>query len=240
MDYREESIMQLNHIGVIMDGNRRWARAHAFELHRGHDTGAKTFGHMCEWCLQAGVPFMTVYAFSTENWKRNEREVRHLFSLMEKYFIEEKENCVDKGIRIKIIGDRARFDKRALSVIEGIENATKGCTKLTVQIALSYGGRDEIVRAIQKVAGDVTAGKLEIANITEECFDSYLDTAGSPDVDLVIRTGGAENRRLSNFLPWQTVYAEWFFSDLLWPDFSREEFNAAIAYYNSVNRRRGE
>jgi len=232
--------MSIKHIGVIMDGNRRWARAHAFELYKGHDTGAKTFGHMCEWCLQAGVPYLTVYAFSTENWKRNEREVRHLFSLMEKYFLEEKENCANKGIRIKIIGDRNRFDKRALSVIEGIENATSSCTKLLVQIALSYGGRDEIVRAVKKAAEDVIGKNLDIANITEEIFDSYLDTAGSPDVDLVIRTGGSENRRLSNFLPWQTVYAEWFFSDLLWPDFSQEEFQNAIKYYNSVNRKKGE
>ena len=232
--------MSIKHIGVIMDGNRRWAKAHAFELYKGHDTGAKTFGHMCEWCLQSGVPYMTVYAFSTENWKRNEREVRHLFSLMEKYFIEEKANCVDKGIKIKIIGDRSRFDKRALSVIEGIETVTAGCAKLVVQIALSYGGRDEIVRAVKKIAANVEDGQVNIEDITEEIFDSYLDTAGTPDVDLVIRTGGAENHRLSNFLPWQTVYAEWFFSDLLWPDFSQEEFDAAIKYYNTVKRKMGE
>jgi len=232
--------MSLKHIGVIMDGNRRWAKAHAFELYKGHDTGAKVFGHMCEWCLQAGVPFLTVYAFSTENWKRNEREVRHLFGLMEKYFTEEKANCVEKGIKIVIIGDRSRFDKRALSVIEGIEVATAGCTKLLVQIALSYGGRDEIIRAVKKIADTVKDGWLETNSITEECFNNYLDTALSPDVDLVIRTGGAENRRLSNFLPWQTVYAEWFFSDLLWPDFSQEEFTAAVGYFHSVKRKMGE
>jgi len=228
------------HIGVIMDGNRRWAKAHKFELHKGHSIGAEKFGHMCEWCLQASVPYMTVYAFSTENWKRSEREVRHLFGLMEKYFIEEKANCVEKGIRIVIIGDRSRFDKRALSVIEGIEGATAHCTKLVVQIALSYGGRDEIVRAAKKIAVSVYGGNLNIGDITEDVFAANLDTAGTPDVDLVIRTGGAENRRLSNFLPWQTVYSEWFFSDLLWPDFSQEEFMTAIAYYNSVKRKLGE
>jgi len=232
--------MSIKHIGVIMDGNRRWAKAHAFELHKGHDNGATVFGHMCEWCLQAGVPFLTVYAFSTENWKRSEREVRHLFTLMEKYFLEEKANCVEKGIKIVIIGDRSRFDKRVLSVIEGIETATAGCKKLLVQIALGYGGRDEIVRAIKKVATNVTAGTLNINDITPELFGNYLDTAGTPDVDLVIRTGGAENHRLSNFLPWQTVYAEWFFSDLLWPDFSQEEFGRAITYYHSIRRKIGE
>ena len=232
--------MKLNHVGVIMDGNRRWARAHAFELYKGHDTGAETFGHLCEWCLEDNIPYLTVYAFSTENWKRNEREVRHLFTLMEKYFVKEKANCVEKGIKIVIIGDRSRFDKRALSVIEGIETATANCKKLTVQVALSYGGRDEIVRAVKKIATKINGGLININDITEEHFTHYLDTAGTPDVDLVIRTGGAENRRMSNFLPWQTVYAEWFFSDLLWPDFSQGEFRVAVGYYNSVKRKLGE
>lgn len=231
---------KLKHVGVIMDGNRRWAKAHAFELHRGHDTGAKTFGHMCEWCLQDSISYLTVYAFSTENWKRNEREVRHLFGLMEKYFLEEKANCVEKGIKIVIIGDRSRFDKRALSVIEGIETATAACTKLTVQIALSYGGRDEIVRAVKKIAAAASTKRITPGDITEDVFEQYLDTAGAPDVDLVIRTGGAQNMRLSNFLLWQTAYAEMFFSDLLWPDFNQEEFRRAVEYFTSIKRKAGE
>jgi len=230
----------LNHIGVIMDGNRRWARSHAFELTRGYDIGSEKFGHMCEWCLQDNVPFLTVYAFSTENWKRSDRELRHLFNLMEKYFLEEKENCAEKGIKIKIIGDRTRFDARALSVIEGIEKATSHCSKLTVQIALSYGGRDEIVRAARKIAAQARDGLLSVNVISEEYFGNQLDTAGTPDVDLVIRTGGSENRRMSNFLPWQTVYAEWFYSDLLWPDFSQEELREAIKYFRSIKRKKGE
>jgi len=223
------------HIGVIMDGNRRWAKAHAFELTRGYDIGSEKFGHMCEWCLQDNVPFLTVYAFSTENWKRSPRELRHLFTLMEKYFLEEKENCAQKGIKIKIIGDRSRFDARALSVIEGIEHATAHCTKLVVQIALSYGGRDEIVRAIKKTIGQ----NINVNDITEEFFQNQLDTVGTPDVDLVIRTGGAENRRMSNFLPWQTVYAEWFFSDLLWPEFTQEELRTAMEYFRKIKRKLG-
>jgi len=225
----------MKHIGVIMDGNRRWARAHAFELYKGHDKGAQIFGDICEWCIEEKVPFLTVYAFSTENWSRSETEVKHLFALMERYFIEEKANCVQKGIRIKVIGDRTRFDARALSVIEAIENATVNCSKLTVQIALSYGGRDEIVRAAKKIAA---IGNPD--GITEESFAQFLDTAGTPDIDLVIRTGGSENKRLSNFLPWQTVYAELFFSDLLWPDFTKAEFDRAVKYYYSANRKKGK
>ena len=228
------------HIGVIMDGNRRWAKSHALELYRGHDTGSRVFGHLCEWCLIEKIPFLTVYAFSTENWKRHEREVKHLFGLMEKYFLEEKENCVQKGIKIVIIGDRSRFDKRALSVIEGIEQATATCTKLVVQIALSYGGRDEIIRAVKKIAALSKDGHLNPDSITEEYFATKLDTIGTPDVDLVIRTGGAENRRNSNFLPWQTVYAEWYYSDLLWPDFSQEEFKVAVKYFRGIKRKMGE
>jgi len=159
---------------------------------------------------------------------------------MEKYFLGEKANCVEKGIKIVIIGDRSRFDKRALSVIEAVETATANCKKLTVQVALSYGGRNEIIRAIKKIAVKLNCGQIYTDDITEECFASYLDTAGTPDVDLVIRTGGAENRRMSNFLPWQTVYAEWFFSDLLWPDFSQEELRTAVKYYNSIKRKLGE
>jgi len=230
----------LKHIGVIMDGNRRWAKTHALELYKGHDKGAKTFGHLCDWCLQEKVSHLTVYAFSTENWKRPDKEINHLFSLMEKYFLEEKTQCVEKGIKIKIIGERTHFSARVMSIIRDIETATAHCENLCVQIALSYGGRDEIIRATKKIAADVNSGKLAIDSISEAVFENYLDTMGVPDVDLVIRTGGKENRRLSNFLPWQTIYAELFFSDLLWPDFSQEEFNRAIDYYRTTKRKLGK
>lgn len=220
------------HIGVIMDGNRRWAKKHAFELYRGHNKGSEVFGHLCQWCLDGGVPFLTVYAFSTENWRRNQREVMHLFSLMEKYFVEEKENCVEKGIRIKIIGDKSLFDAHINGILDGIESATAHCSKLVVQIALSYGGRDEIVRAIKKLPQDAKG-------ITEENFGDYLDTAGVPDVDLIIRTGGKENMRMSNFLLWQGAYAELYFSDLLWPDFTEDELKNAMDYYKKINRKKG-
>ncbi|MCL2841250.1 MAG: polyprenyl diphosphate synthase [Defluviitaleaceae bacterium] len=230
----------IQHIGVIMDGNRRWAKAHKLEIAMGHNQGAENFGNLCDWCLQEGVPYVTVYAFSTENWKRTDKEINHLFGLMEKYFLEEKTKCVEKGVRISIIGERDRFSARVMSIITDIETTTKDCKKLQVQIALSYGGRDEITRAVKKIAADVARGSLRIDNLTEASFEKYLDTAGVPDVDLVIRTGGAENRRLSNFLPWQTVYAELFFSDLLWPEFTQAEFNRAIAYYYSIKRKLGK
>lgn len=226
----------MRHIGVIMDGNRRWAKAHKLETLQGHNKGAENFGHVCDWCLQTGVEYLTVYAFSTENWKRTEQEVKHLFGLMERYFLEEKARCVEKGVRIKLIGERTRFDARARSIISDIENATAACSKLHVQIALSYGGRDEIVRATKKMLCDSVSADA----VTEQSFENYLDTAGIPDVDLVIRTGGTENRRLSNFLPWQTVYAELYFSDLMWPEFTREEFDRAVAYYHSVKRKLGQ
>jgi undecaprenyl diphosphate synthase len=189
--------------------------------------------------LQAKIPYLTVYAFSTENWKRTEKEIHYLFGLMEKYFTEEKARCVEKGVRIKIIGERNRFDARTISIIRNIETATADCKNLIVQIALSYGGRDEIVRATKKFATDVINGEIEIKSLIENNFENYLDTAGIPDVDLVIRTGGVENRRLSNFLPWQTVYAELFFSDLMWPEFTREEFDKALEYYRGVKRKLG-
>ena len=226
----------LKHLGIIMDGNRRWAKSHALELYKGHDSGAKTFGHVCDWCLEEGVSYLTVYAFSTENWKRSDREINHLFSLMERYFIEEKANCLKKGIRLKVIGERSRFSARVMSIINDVENATKSCDTLYVQIALSYGGRDEIVRGVKKI---IESG-LQPDSITEEVFAEYLDTKNIPDVNLVIRTGGTENKRLSNFLPWQTVYAELFFSDLLWPEFSRDEFKRALDYYHTVKRKLGE
>ena len=150
------------------------------------------------------------------------------------------EQCLDNGFKIKVIGERSRFNKKTLSIIENAELKTNKCTNLTVQIALSYGGRDEIVRAVQKLVDDIIKNKRAKEEITDQVFETYLDTAGVPNVDLVIRTGGEENRRLSNFLPWQTVYAELYFSDLLWPEFSKSEFDKALSYYQSVKRKLGK
>lgn len=230
----------IQHIGVIMDGNRRWAKVNKLELYQGHNKGAENFAHICDWCLQEKIPYLTVYAFSTENWKRTDKEIRYLFDLLEKYFVEEKSRCTEKGIKANIIGEHSRFDARIKSTIRDIEVSTNECKNLQVNVALSYGGRDEIVRATKKIAADAISGKLKIEALTEQIFEKYLDTAGAPDVDLVIRTGGAENRRLSNFLPWQTVYSELFFSELFWPEFTREEFIKALEYYKTVQRKLGK
>ena len=231
---------KIKHLGVIMDGNRRWARSKGLMSYQGHNRGADVFSDTCDWCLDSKIKYLTVYAFSTENWKRTKKEVAHIFKLLAKYFTEKKDTCIEKGIKVTIIGERDHFDKKTLSIIEDIETSTKYCTKLKLQIALSYGGRDEIIRAVKKISVDVNDGKLNSKQITEDVFASYLDTAGIPDVDLVIRTGGDENRRLSNFLPWQVVYSELYFSKLLWPEFSRNEFKKAIEYYNSVKRKQGK
>jgi undecaprenyl diphosphate synthase len=181
-----------------------------------------------------------VYAFSTENWKRSQTEVGHIFKLLERFFTSRIGQCLERGIRIRTIGERARFDKKTLSIINDAEERTAHCNNLHVQIALSYGGRNELTRAVRKLARDVEQNKLRAEDISEDVISMYLDTAGVPDVDLVIRTGGAENRRLSNFLPWQTVYSELYFSNLLWPDFSLDEFRKALDYYASIPRKQGK
>lgn len=231
---------EIRHLGVIMDGNRRWAENNGLQTFQGHDKGADTFVNLCDWCGHAGIKYLTVYAFSTENWKRSQIEVLHIFGLLERFFKEKIGHCLENEIRIRVIGERGRFDKKTMRIIEEAERQTEKCQKLNVQIALSYGGRDEIIRAVTKLAEDAAAKRQALDGITEEVFERYLDTAGMPDVDLVIRTGGAENRRLSNFMPWQTVYAELFFSDLLWPEFSKEEFEKALGYYQSVKRKLGK
>jgi len=231
---------KINHVGIIMDGNRRWAINNGLQSFQGHDKGADIFVDTCDWCKSANIDYLTVYAFSTENWKRSQVEVLHIFGLLERFFTKEIKRCLENEIRIKVIGERNRFDNKTLSIIDDAEMQTRDCKKLNVQIALSYGGRDEIIRALKKLANDITDNKQTLDGISEDVFSSYLDTAGIPDVDLVIRTGGVENRRLSNFLPWQTVYAELYFSDLLWPEFTREEFEKALEYYKFVKRKLGK
>ena len=227
----------LRHLGVIMDGNRRWAKQHMFtSVMRGHEKGVDTFIDLCEWCENAGIPYLTVYAFSTENWKRSQEEVSDLFKLMRRFFVDEIHRCVEMGVRVRCIGNFERMTPEDIKVIHDAEEVTKDQNTLYLQIALSYGGRDEILRAAERYAQDVREGKAS-SPLTEELFASYLYTAGVPDMDLVIRTGGEQ--RLSNFFPWQTTYADLFFTETLWPDFSEELLQEAISYYRSVKINKG-
>ena len=230
---------KIKHLGVIMDGNRRWARRHALtSVLEGHSRGADTFLDLCTWCIDAGIPYLTVYAFSTENWKRERTEVDGLFSIMERFFVEELDTCLEKDIRMKVIGDLSRLSPDSYKTAANTMAATAHCKTLTCQCAVSYGGRDEILRAAAKYAADIAKDPGRAGEeLTEEMFDRYLDTAGVPDMDLVIRTGG--DKRLSNFFPWQTVYADLYFTDVLWPDFDRAEFDKALAYYDTVRINKG-
>ncbi|MBQ6468838.1 MAG: di-trans,poly-cis-decaprenylcistransferase [Lachnospiraceae bacterium] len=230
---------KVRHLGVIMDGNRRWARAHMLEsVMRGHEKGVDTFIDICKWCEEEEIPYLTVYAFSTENWNRSEQEVSSLFKLMERFFKEEVGTCIKRDIRMVIVGDLSRLDPEARETVQRTMELTKDCKTLVCQVAISYGGRDEIIRAARRYAEDVKEGKADPADLTEEVFDGYLDTAGIPDIDFVIRTGG--NRRLSNFFPWQTVYSEIWFTDTLWPDFTKEELREALDYYEHIQINKGK
>jgi undecaprenyl diphosphate synthase len=229
----------VRHLGVIMDGNRRWAKQHMFaSVMRGHEKGVDTFIDLCEWCENAGIPYLTVYAFSTENWKRSQQEVSDLFKLMRRFFVDEIHRCIEMGVSVHCVGNYERMSEEDRRVIRDAEEVTRDCTKLYLQIALSYGGRDEILKAAQRYAEDVREGRTDGGTLTEEVFESYLYTAGVPDMDLVIRTGG--DHRLSNFFPWQTTYADLYFTDVLWPDFSEALLQDALEYYRSVKINKGK
>jgi undecaprenyl diphosphate synthase len=230
---------KVKHLGVIMDGNRRWAKKHMFtSVMRGHEKGLDTFMDVCTWCQDENIPYLTVYAFSTENWERSREEVSSLFNLMGRFFRDEIDTCISRDIRIKVVGDLSRLDEESMDVVCKAEMMTAHCTNLLVQIAISYGGRDEITRAVRRYAEEAVRGKVDPSQLTEKEFENYLDSAGIPDIDLVIRTGG--NRRLSNFFPWQTVYSEIWFTDVLWPDFSKADMKEALDYYETIKINKGK
>lgn len=222
-----------------MDGNRRWARQHMFtSVMRGHEKGVDTFMDLCTWCQEAGIPYLSVYAFSTENWNRSRQEVRDLFKLMERFFKEQVSVCIERDIRVIVVGNLELLAREDQETVAKAMEMTAHCRNLTVQVAISYGGRDEIVRAVRKYTAKVLRGEEDPAFLTEDIFEACLDTAGVPDIDLVVRTGG--NQRLSNFFPWQTVYSEIYFTDTLWPDFTREELGQALAYYENIQINKGK
>ena len=225
------------HVAIIMDGNGRWATQRGRPRLFGHHAGAKRVREIVESCPDVGVEYLTIFAFSTENWKRTQVEVAGLMDLFRRYIAKETRALAELGARVRFIGDRERLDAKLVKLMEELEKKTAGNSKVNLTIALNYGARDEVSRATKLLAEDVARGLLDPANVDEETFSSYLDTRVLPDPDLVIRTSG--EARISNFLLWQSAYAEYEFIDTLWPDFSREEFASLCASYGERDRRFG-
>lgn len=226
-----------NHIAIILDGNRRWARERNMEPKLGHREGAKVLEGIVRFCNQIGLKYLTVYAFSTENWKRTEDEVKALMLLLQKYLDNFSKKADTENIKINILGDiTALSDGMQKSIAKCIER-TKDNTGLTFNIALNYGGRAEIVRAIKNIASDVKAKNIDIDQINEKLVSDYMYTKGQPDPDILIRTSG--ELRTSNFLPWQLVYSEFIFFDKNWPDFKNEDILESIKIYQKRNRKFG-
>ena len=225
------------HVALILDGNGRWAKKRGLPRTMGHKEGCKTVEKTVEVAARLGIQYLTVYGFSTENWKRSAEEVGALMQLFRFYMVRLLKIASENNVRVKMIGDRRRFDQDIIDGIGRLERETKDNTGLTFVIAVNYGGRDEILRAAAKLAADIKAGKLDEAQLSEETFASYLDTAGVPDPDLLIRTSG--EIRLSNYLLWQLAYTEIYVTDTLWPDFDQEELEKAILQYNKRERRFG-
>lgn len=225
------------HVAVIMDGNGRWAKKRFLPRNFGHKAGAKVVEQICEDAYNLGVKYLTVYAFSTENWKRSVEEVTGIMNLLRSYLIDCIERASKNNMRVRVIGDRSVLDADIVQRIEELEQKTAACDGLQFTIALNYGGRDEIRRAVKDMAEAVKAGELLAEDIDEKMISSYLDTRDIPDPDLLIRTSG--EMRLSNFLIWQLAYTEFYFTDVLWPDFTVEDLKQAIRYYNGRDRRYG-
>ena len=228
------------HIGIIMDGNGRWAKQRGLPRSEGHRAGANTFRRICDYAAELGVECLTFYAFSTENWKRPAQEVAAIMDLFRDYLKEAQEREAEneqKGFRIRYIGTREGLAPDIVGMIELIERQSAAQTATVINLAVNYGGRDEIVHAVRALAGEVAAGALQPSEITEQMIGARLYTAGLPDPDLIIRPSG--ELRLSNFLTWQSAYAELWFSDILWPDFTPEDLDRAILDYNERNRRFG-
>lgn len=222
------------HIAIIMDGNGRWAQMHTMGRIRGHKKGAQAVRSTVRACLEIGIKYLTLFAFSMENWNRPGEEVQALMSLLEEYLDKETEKLHKQGIKLTTIGELDLLETRVKEKIKGAKKITKSNTKMTLNIALSYGGRDEIIHAVKNIIQDSKVKKIDI---NKETFSSYLYTDNIPDPDLLIRTGG--EYRISNFLLWQIAYTELYFTKVLWPDFTKEQLIKAIASYQRRERRFG-
>ena len=232
-----ESMRVPEHVAIILDGNGRWAKKRFLPRNMGHAQGSKTVERIIEDAFDMGIKYLTVYAFSTENWRRPKDEVDALMKLLRDYL----KTCIKRAnknnMRVRVIGDVTGLSEDLREKIEQLEEASKGNTGINFTIALNYGSCDEMIRAMKKMAGDLLAGTLKKEEITEDLFAGYLDTKGLPEPDLMIRTSGEQ--RLSNFMLWQLAYTEFYFTDVLWPDFNKKELKKAVEYYNGRERRFG-
>jgi undecaprenyl diphosphate synthase len=237
IDNGMEDVRVPRHVAIILDGNGRWAKKRNMPRNYGHSRGSKNVEVITKAAYDLGIKYLTVYAFSTENWNRPKGEVDALMRLLREYMKTCLKTAKKNNMRVRVIGDISRLDPDIIDGIRELEEASKDYDGLYFQIAVNYGGRDEMIRAVKKLAADVKDGMVEVDAIDEPLFASYLDTRDIPDPDLLIRTSGEE--RLSNFLLWQLAYAEFYFTDVLWPDFSKEDLEEAIREYSKRNRRYG-
>ncbi|MBP5532618.1 MAG: isoprenyl transferase [Lachnospiraceae bacterium] len=235
---KKDEIKKLpTHVAIIMDGNGRWAKKRLLPRAMGHSAGAKNVEPMCKAAWDLGIKYLTVYAFSTENWTRSDDEVSTLMKLLKEYM----EGCIEKSrknnMRVRVIGDVSKLSKDLQESIKRLEDYSKDFDGLQFQVALNYGGRDDIVRAVKKIAEKTSTGELNPDDITDDVISSNLDTADIPDPDLLIRTSG--ELRISNFMLWQMAYTEMYFTDVYWPDFDKKELEKALDYYANRDRRFG-
>lgn len=239
MDYYNEELRLKvpEHVAIIMDGNGRWAKAHHVPRNMGHSAGSKVVEQICEDAYNIGIKYLTVYAFSTENWKRSAEEVGALMLLLRNYLKDCIKRANSNNMRVIVIGDKSGLSEDIVETINRLEDVTRDNTGLTFIIALNYGGRDEMVRAVKQICEGVQNGTIKASAIDEQMISDSLDTRGIPDPDLLIRTSGEQ--RLSNFLPWQLAYTEFYFPEVLWPDFNKEELIKAVEKYNARERRFG-
>lgn len=235
MELSELKIPQ--HVAIIMDGNGRWAKKKHMPRTFGHAQGARVLEQTLEDCDDLGVKYLTVYAFSTENWARPYEEVQVIMNLFRDYLISAVDKCNRNNVRCMVIGERSKLDEDIIAAINNLEEKTRNNTGITFIVAINYGARDEITRGVREIAESIRKGEIDPADISEDLITAHLDTRDIPDPDLLIRTSGEE--RLSNFLMWQLAYTEFYFTDIPWPDFDKEELIKAIEKYSSRDRRYG-
>jgi len=238
MENKDLELQIPNHVAIILDGNGRWAQKKRMPRNYGHIQGSKTVEKICEEAHRIGIKYLTVYAFSTENWRRPQEEVDAIMKLLRNYMKDCVKTSSKNNMRVRILGDTSELSEDIQESIVTLEKASKNNTGLNFQVALNYGSRNEIIRAVKELSKDVKENKITLDQIDETIFEQYLDTKGIPDPDLLIRTSGEQ--RLSNYLLWQLAYTEFYFTDVLWPDFNKKELIKAIEFYNGRTRKFGK